>query len=372
MTRRRVASWAACWAVKLSPLALSSALGCESQVNDDYTGEPLLSLQGNVVLREKQAEVDQVPYLAFFGSDEAGDFLYLVDGELSGGYPGLFRFEVTQPPADEVLYQLPSEEGFTSRGTSGLLVMLPPNSAGRLPMISEVWSYPVECTDDGTACTSIERICNDNGSCRERYQVCSIDPCELVEQLGDPVLGATTTYQSHYRCNSTSCYSIVSVCDDEAAHCSMDVYRCELPEGGTFEDAFDGTVKTCGVLNETGDASLRSFLDLNTVAVDYAILYVADDNPETVYGPLERGYHLLKKSDSLEGWLESERCEFTAMEAALAEYNLEHETNYHQLDPDIETLSLDVAAVEKCRSIKVIRHPLAEVLTIELGKPQPF
>lgn len=372
MTRRRVASWAARWAAKLSPLALSSALGCESQVNDDYTGEPLFSLQGNVVVRENQAEVDQIPYIGLFGSDEEGDFLYLMDGKLTGEFPGKFRFDVTQPPADEVLYQLPSEEGFNSRGASGLLVMLPPNSAGRVPMIADVWSYPVECTDDGTACTSIERMCDDSGSCRERFQSCSFDPCELVEQLGDPVLGMTATYQSHYRCDSTKCYSTMSLCDDEAGYCSMDVYRCELPESGNFEDAFDGTVRSCHVVSETGDTSLRSFLDLNTVAVDYAILYVADDNPDTVYGSLERGYHLLKKTDSLEGWLEAERCEFTAMEAAVAEYNLEHGTNYHQLDPDVESLSLDVAAVEKCRSIKVIRHPLAEVLTIELGKPQPF
>jgi len=367
--KRRGGSWLG---EGVNLLAFTCVLGCDAQVDHEYKGEPLLSLQGNVLVSKGQLGVENVPYLGLLDSDERGTFLALVDGEVSGEFPAKFRFDVTQPPPEEMLHQMPPEQGFSGRGASGLLVMLPPDSDERYRLIPEVETNPGECTDDGTACTSTERICDESGQCRDRFQSCAIDPCELVERVGDPVLDGANPSRTTYRCDSTTCYSTVIVCDGEELYCSMDVYRCDRPQSDNFKDAFDGVVRTCSVVSDTGDTSLRSFFDLNAVAINYAILYVADDNPDTVYGPLERGYHLLQTSDSLDGWLESEKCEFAAREAAVAEYNLENGTDYLQIDSDVEALDLDLAALERCRSTRVIRHPLDVVLTIELDKLQPF
>jgi len=355
----------------LGLLAFAGLLSCDAQVDDEYMGEPLLSLQGNVVVRKGHLDADVVPYLGLFDSDERGVFLALVGGELTGEFPAKFRFDVTQPPPDEVLHPMPPNDRINGRGTSGLLLMLPPDSDERYRLIPEVETYPGECTDDGTACTSTDRICDDTGQCRDRYQSCAIDQCELVEHLGDPVTNMPAPSQTTYRCDSTTCYSTIIVCDGEEPFCSMDVYRCDRPESENFKDAFGGVTRTCNIVSDTGDRSLRSFFDLK-VAVDYAILYVDQDSPDSAYGPLERGYHLLQTTDSLEGWLEAEECEFAAMEAAVADYNLEHGTDYLQIDTDVESLTLDLAAVEKCRSTRVVQHPLDEVLTIELDKLHPF
>lgn len=45
-------------------MPLCGALGCDSQVGEAYTGEPLLSVRGTVVLTEPRGG-DLVPALAF-------------------------------------------------------------------------------------------------------------------------------------------------------------------------------------------------------------------------------------------------------------------------------------------------------------------
>lgn len=269
----------------LGVLAIASAMGCEAQVDDDYTGEPLLSLQGNVVVTKDLADADLVPYLAFPGQDAEGSFLALIDGELTGDFPAKFRFDVTQPPSDDALSSMPPEWGFKGKASVGTIVMLPPNIGDRIPFLND-GTFEEECTDGGSQCTRIERQCADDDRCRERTSVCTLEPCELVDQWGDPVLGDITTGQSTYHCDSASCYSIDSTCDDEEGNCRTDLYRCDLPQDAEVEDAFGGVMTTCSVQSETGDTSLLSYEDLNTVAVDYAVIYVTDDSPDTLVSGL--------------------------------------------------------------------------------------
>lgn len=349
-------------------LAIASAMGCEAQVDDDYTGEALFSLQGNVIVTKDQAGADLVPYLAFPSRDADGSFLALIDGELTGEFPAKFRFDVTQPPSDEALQSMPPQWSFNGKGSMGVIVMLPPNVGERIPFLNG-GTIDEECTDDGLQCTRTVRECVGDDRCRERTSVCTSTPCELVEQWGDPELGLTTTGQSTYHCDSESCYSIHSACDDEEGNCRTDVYSCDVPPNTEVDEAFDGMLTTCEVQSETGDTSLLSYDDLNTVAVDYKVIFVTEDSPDALWGPLERGYNLIQAAEST-AWLESQKCEIETMEAAVAEYNMEHGTDYRQFDPDIELSDLSIAAMKKCAAHQVIRNPVAEALTIELGKPQ--
>jgi len=364
MTRRLGASLTG----GLSLLAFASAFGCEAQVNDEYTGEPLLSLQGNVLVSAEQADSDLVPRVAFLedgGADD--DTVVMIDGELSGEFPAKFRFDVTQPPPDTALYGPTPEIGMNSRYAVGFLVLRPSDSESRITAYLKEPEPEEQCTDDGSQCTRVERKCDDADRCRERTLECAKHPCELIEQLGDPTLGLTTTGERSEYCDSESCYAVQSACDDQGVNCRTDIYRCDFAQYGEFETAWDGVMTTCTVQSESGDPSLVDLDILRTVVVDYALIYATDDNPDSVYGSLKRGYNLVTGGPT-EAFLERERCRVAKLTAAVDEYNEEHGTELLPFGDDAELIPLGLAAAKECAGSVVIAQPLDEVLTLELGK----
>jgi len=350
-----------------SLLALASALGCESQVNDDYTGEPLFSLQGNVVATADYEDQNLVPRLGFHVADEEANSVVLVDGKVQGEFPARFRFDVTRPPPHEALVPPWSDFGLESKFSFGYLLLQPANSDKHIPNVLRSESSELGCTSEGV-CTRIETECDEAGRCRERTLVCTQHPCDFVEYWGDATLGEKVGLpQSDYSCGPASCSAVESACDTER-NCRTDVYSCDFAEYGEF-DGFDaGVMTTCSVQSESGDTSLMNFADLQTVATCCRVVYVTEDNPNFIYGPLKRGYNLLRLKSAALTFLETRKCEIDAETKAIAEYNLEHGTEYLAFGGEPELSDLRTAAYAECEaSVMVVDQPLDEVLTIELG-----
>ena len=364
MKRKWDVRWGAGW-TGFSLLAFAPALGCEAQANDEYSGEPLLSLKGNVVVSADQADADLVPRLGFAQWELEEPALIMVDGEVTGEFPAKFRFDVTQPPPDEALNEPWHEAGYTSKYTEGYLVMRPANDHAPIPISFDVEYLDTQCNEDRSECTRVEQEC-DGDRCRERTVECTQHPCALREHWGDSELELTGARQSTTRCDRESCYAVESACD-EAGNCGTDVYKCDFAQYGEFEEAWEGVMTTCTVQSESGDTSVFDMDDLETAVTDYNVVYVTDDNPDSYLGPLKRGYNLVHTL-SLEQWLEAQRCTIETLEAAVAEYNLEHGT---QIDPiGLEADRFYMDATRQCPSTEVLAQPLDEDITLELGPLQ--
>lgn len=351
-------------------LAVASAMGCEAQVNDDYTGEPLLSLQGDVVVRDG-ADENAVPGIAFTKADDRDNTMVIVDGELHGEFPAKFRFDVTQPPPEEALHEPFAGYGLETKYSLGVLVLAPSNRDRPITESLHTPAWESQCTEDGSQCTHFKEECADeNGErCRERVLTCTQRPCELVEQWGDtameyPVSGTTGEY-----CESDTCYMMESGCDEQK-RCRTDVYRCDFAQYGAWEGGAPvGSMNTCVVESTSGDTSFLALEDLQ-VASNFWVVYVTGDNPNSAWGPLKRGYNLIAVPTSYEEWVAAERCALDEVAAAVAEYNEEHGTDYDPLGFELDYLYSRVASLT-CGAVRVIERPLDEVFTIEMGNIEP-
>lgn len=347
-----------------SLLALALVLGCEAQASDEYGGEPLLSLQGTVLLTKDQVNSNLVPRLAF----RAAESVVLVDGEVTGEFPAKFRFEVIQPPPREAFFE-------TSDGTkvaSGFLVMVPPDFPKRIPSYFIPENLEQTCSEDGTRCTNTFRECDADNRCRETVEECVERPCELVEHLGDTPLDPETTGDwGHLFCDGRTC-GTASSSSDASGNWVIDFYHCDPGPGEHSPNSTvstGGTMELCSVLSQSGDTSLLSFADLQTVAVEYAVFYTAHDDPAT---GLARGYHLFRQP-TREQWEAQLKCEVDAEAKALAQYNEDNGTNHSPYDTEVEEVRENAAEVE-CAHLDggSIEQPLDQDLTIELGNPQDF
>jgi hypothetical protein len=356
----------------LSLLAFASAFGCESQVDDEYTGEPLLSLQGNVLVSEEQVDTNLLPYLAFSVQDE----VVFVGGEVTGEFPAKFRFDVTQPPPAGALREV-NELGFSGRMATAFLVMLPPDHPKRIAEWLDTEYLDSQCTEDFSECTyRVEQCDATTERCRERTYECTERPCDLVERTADPGLDSTTLMEkSASRCVGQSCDLIESQCD-AAGNCAIDAYTCDYARYGSLETFGEGTMTTCTLLSESGDLSVTSFNDLQTVALGYMVAYVSDDATDSLYGPLKQGYNLFALPEAGVGhsdWVASTTCAIRGEAKAVAEYNEEHGTSYSIFDDEVTHLEL--AAEEECGlgwgTARLIERPLDAPLTIELGDARP-
>lgn len=346
-------------------LAVASAIGCEAQVDDDYTGEALFSLQGNVVVSKDQTYPNVVPAIAFPRSEN--DTMVIIDGELDGEFPAKFRFDVTQPPPEEVLNDGTSF-GLEGKAALGLLVLTPSNLDR--PIVEQLnVSSEGYCSEDGTECTEVERQCTDDGRCRERVLECTERPCELVEQWGDMAVVDPDSYSFDDRCDSETCYEMETACDAEN-RCRTNVYRCDFGQYGTYASIVGGSMANCTVQSTGGDTSLLAMEDLQ-VASHYWIIYVTEASPNSFWGPLERGYNLVAFPSSYDEWIESRKCVEAKVATAVAEYNEEHGTSHDPLGFELD-FSVTTEAKLACGSFRVIDRPLDEVLTIEMGLIAPI
>jgi hypothetical protein len=74
----------------------------------------MLSLHGQVERSPEPAE-DLVPALAFFDFEETKVRMYIVDGEVRGGFPSDFTLEITSPPTERSSARRPGPGPFGAR-----------------------------------------------------------------------------------------------------------------------------------------------------------------------------------------------------------------------------------------------------------------
>jgi hypothetical protein len=356
-------------------------------VGEDYTGEVLLSIEGSVVV-EEGTDDQLLPALAFTVYDPAegavsldGVGFEVVDGITEGEYPSKFRFQVTAPPPQNVMW--PSslmDPSLSGSYASGFLVMLPPDHPQTFSSHSGMRAL-VGCDDE--ECLTVRRedeTCDRAGLCRTQTLRCATQECELVLALGDPAIveqsvGGTSasrqigddyvTYRSH--CNAEF-------------ECYREVYRCDgrgLPSSLIDMD-WKGSIEHCEVLEETRDPGFVDFWEVST-AEDYWVIFASDDHPEHPIAPLRRGYNLVEWVDdsTVEQWIDWKVCQDDAVNAAVQEFNREQGTDYASLwgiesEPDQEAIFLrgtDLAADCPNAPHYESRNDTGSTLTIELGPP---
>lgn len=358
-------------------LASLLVFGCDSQVGEEYTGEPMLSLQGNVVLGANQQRSDLVPQLAFYHPD--GESVVLLNGEVSGDFPARFRFDIMQAPPDEVIdTALLESMGMEGGIAHAKLVLLPADHPRHMPLHFDVRER--ECSSDYPGCTHLEVACEypkadgTTPRCRERTMQCTEHQCALEDSwtTGSTPHPDTTGTSSSWRCDSGGCYQVASACDAAGA-CVSDVYHCEPVANAKVTSQGVGTMTTCTVLGESGDTSLLSYVDLDTVVRDYEVKYVTLDVADPHRGLLEQGYNLLVlRPIAVAEWLERMKCTITKTAEAVGPYNLEHGTYFSALD--VEVLDLQMSARAECGFSDfetVVENPLDEVIELDLGPAYP-
>lgn len=352
-----------------SVLSLAAGFGCESQVGEDYKGEPLLSLSGRVVLSEDAVDTDLEPRLVYFGDDHVATF---ARGELTGDFPAKFRFDVTEPPPQLATHAVDPDWG-SGELTQGYLVLVPPDYPTRVPYAEED-DLSLVCNEDRTVCTHRLTQCTEDGQCRERTLECSPSPCEVVETWGDAELGDDVeTNHVNGDCWGSSCYVFNERCDSE--HCNALLNRCDastFEHYGRPQELEDGTMlgTTCTVLSASGDALITRPGDPDLFWTEYAIYYLTDDAPGYPGGPLKQGYNLLVHRSEAD-WLDTVRCRMDQAVDVVTEYNEKNGTDYNIQSPDRPIREVVEEAQQVCGTtfpLTRVDDPLGERLTIKIGQ----
>jgi hypothetical protein len=359
----------------LATLPLLCAAGCDAQVGDEYRGEPLLSMQGTVVLSDPKEARNVVPAIAF----SAGWDTVLVEPELQGQFPAQFRLDVTEPPPPETL--TPFEPGNGNGSIAlGRIVVVPSGHPERIPALLENVTNHLE-TDDGSEYTSILEKCTATGVCLTRTLACKREPCELLEAtppLEDDILTRNGGWASA-QCSHDACLVLHSYCaaDDRCEH---ELRRCDLSDLGPFSSGSStaGEIERCDLVSESGDPSIEAFERLEEVAIGYYVFYLTEPNDLGDFGRIPAGYHLIRAQvKSEEDRQRNILCVNDAAISAVAQYNREHGTDEVPFDaamPDQVREATQKIAEELERDCPpgiewdLISDPLARSLTLVIGR----
>lgn len=351
-------------------LPLCASLGCEAQVSGGYTGEPLLSMQGTVVLTEPRSG-DLVPALAFRST--------LIDPEVRGTFPAEVRLDVMEVPPESALFDFadPNQQGKVGLGR---LVVVPRNHPRAVSVLPK---GTAECNDDGSACISREETCDDQGRCRQRTLECTYEDCPIASQTGDPTIlkeAAPHGTLASTECITESCMDAVQICR-ASNDCYREIRKCDLSRTNGSTTIVGGAYRTCRVSDESGDASLSPYEHLEEVALGYSVLYLTHENTSPGFGTLGPGYHLIETlQPSDPEWVGQINCEYLADISAVDAYNQEHGTSYiaHQYSEYAKDPSVAAAIFaerDRLRSEcpqavtrRVLGSPLEHRLIFKLGR----
>jgi hypothetical protein len=346
---------------------------CDAQVGDEYRGEPLLSMQGTVVLSEPNDPRNVVPAIAF-----AAEFqTVLIEPEVRGQFPAQFRLDITEPPPAEALFELPDSDG--GKLALGRIVVLPRQHGQRIPeripaLVTKEDSVH-DHTNDWTEYTRVLEKCTAAGACLKRTLACKLEPCELVESTTpEKITRAHET--SMITCGIDTCMTLNISCD-AAERCEREVHHCDISELEPFSSANSGAeIHRCAVLSETGDSSIERLERLEEVAIGYYVFYFSKPTEFGRLGTVPAGYHLAKFTKATkQDWLAHITCVSDASILALDQYIQEH--GLDRIDPalndaDREAISkLEDELAQNCPtdgSWELISDPLAQPLTLVIGR----
>ena len=286
---------------------------CGSQASDDYQGEVLLTIDGNVNVETSR---DLELKLGFYTQDNTA--VKVMDGHVSGEFPAKFRFEVTEPPPDGTLLDLEGELGIHGRLAIGFLVLLPPDAPSTIPALDSTSS---EFCDDGDIChiydecplTEEGDILDEN--CRKRKFSCTARPCESYASDGDPDLreSISAPIEAYSECMFVPyCFSTSVFCSSPE-DCYHEYYECDISQIDEYDridygDKLEPYIEDCELVEETG-GPLFGISDITSAGARYLIFYLTEDNPDSPFGNLKQGYNVIAIGDlTREQWQESTSC----------------------------------------------------------------
>lgn len=314
MGKARIGKWGRGRWLAAGLLALPASvtgIGCASQVSDDYAGEVMLTIEGNVNI---ESAGDLELKLAFYNAQGTG--IDVMEGHASGEFPAKFKFEVTAPPPKAALLRADGAPGgITGEIAIGFLVLLPPGHPATIPDIDDADS--VGCAEEGEdelSCLDVTQCAGE--VCRQRRLSCTKRYCEQYESDGDPMLKESIPFpvQAVAVCSVVPyCYSTSTWCSS-LDNCYHEYSDCDV----TQVDAYDSLdydfdmkpyIRDCELVEESGEPFL-SVSDIQTAANGYVIVYATKDNPNTVMGHLKAGYNVVEVGNmTREQWVEDSSCE---------------------------------------------------------------
>jgi len=328
---------------------------CGSQATDDYQGEVLLTIEGNVNV---DTSTDLELKLAFYNRDKSA--VKVMAGHVSGEFPAKFRFEVTDPPPDDTLLDVEGEFGMRGELAMGFLVLLPPNHASSIPRLEDLGGLePCEGEDDD-GCRIVEECpLTADGSLdceqpRQRKYSCSQRPCELFASDGDPALGESppsTTMSMSTGILVPYCYSTSFFCSS-IEECYREYYQCDISQIDNYDrleqdENMVPYIEDCELIEESG-APLFGISDITSAGAGYVIFYVTEDNPETPFGALKQGYNVIAINPlTPEQWQASTSCLGYDPDSGLDNFDMscigDEQSNWSVVDD--HSLSIDLGAV---------------------------
>jgi hypothetical protein len=351
------------------------ASACGAQVGEDYSGEPLLSLEGAVVLDSASASRDVVPALLF----ENDEGLVLVDAELRGEFPARVRIDVTEAPPADVLFPVPEEDP-SVRVAIGKIVVVDRRHPLRVPRLrEEVGDY--EGSEDGTSYTRSVRKCAPDGACLSRELSCRREPCELLTKTPDFETDfdpdAFPGASSGIACGIGDCVTRNVHCANDE-ECESEYRHCARAGLGRYDAASSsGEITRCDVISEGGDLSLERYEQLEQTALGYYVVYLTAAVEVGQLGRLGRGYHLVRVRElGVDALFANFQCFTEARITAVRDYNRDHDTEFvpFQVDDAAAESAIEgafQALQAECPpglDWEVVADPLSEWLTFSIGR----
>jgi hypothetical protein len=345
--------------------------GCQPQAGEGYTGEPLFSIQGKVVLNEPSAS-ELVPALRFSGSDEHT----IVDAEIRGDFPARFRLDVMEAPPESVLFAAPAEDeenyvGPRWKGLLGLaaIVLVPREHPRTIPVLQNEFDSPA-CFDDQPVCIENVESCTADGRCRQRTLECFQEQCPLIDSRSAPA----GNYSARMSCFGKTCVSFVQSCDFPGEDCTREIRKCDLDRtSATTTIRWHGVYEHCTVTSESGDTSLSELEHVEVGALGYTVIYLTEPNDLFGLGWLEPGYHLVESvRPTDEAWVARLHCEADAASAAVNAYNQAHGTSFTVYTADLDLLEPEIERLKsecpEAGEFRLVKAPLEHELTLTLGR----
>jgi hypothetical protein len=123
--------------------SLSGLVGCDSQVDPGYEGEPLFSLHGTVVIEDPEARKELVPAIIYSARDGGEQSVFVEQVSYEGTFPANIELKLFSPPASVTLSHMGAGSGVTAeraealgepRFAMGYITAVAPGTAGLLPL----------------------------------------------------------------------------------------------------------------------------------------------------------------------------------------------------------------------------------------------
>jgi hypothetical protein len=379
-------------------------------VGSKYEGEALFNLHGKV-LNYADVDTNRVLVLAF----EGGNSDALMEGRVTGEFPGNFTFSITTPPPESAFvfkdslkppaYGSTSDRhydfGFSNVAFAQFALLRRDDSARELE--NDTPNPPEMVCDDGSnggRCVMTQ--CTEQGRCKEQIKQCELKQSEVVSSVGDRSWRDADASRPHISDESYINiegfeYHYTQICAaDGSADCLREVTKTEIADVDEGSDDFEleESYLSCTLLEERGDTSINKPSGTLKNAKNYAVLYAKDDitKPFRIYGynvektydvvdPLPRGYSLAKISPiNVDEWITYSTCAADKQVQAIVDYNDSHDTNYStghipdkawdDIDAHYGKLLNDCPEIPG-HKVTVVENYTSEVVTLEIGQPEP-